>query len=235
MYTRILSFAAATAIGTSLLFAEQPAQADVIYDTSASPTFTAGAALNRRIVASDFVLDADAKVTDVHFWTAELSTFAFAGSTLEYYFYQGGSAPAAANLITSGAAQNLQRTQVNSTANCIATNPCLGHFYEFDLEVTDQFDALAGQTYWLALYFRNGGSSPAAYWSTTSAAAGLGDCSTDQAGTNLNAATVTFNCPTAKISYAYELTGTDIPEPASAALLLGGLAALGFGASRRRR
>ena len=220
------------AIPLAMLFVASPAMGSIIYDNGGPSSLSVPSDLDELtvitdislplIIADDFVLDDDMILTDVHWW----GTYWLDGSPtpatddfrVELFAGEPDGTPATSPL-ASFAVGDIGRTDTGNTdfqGNAI-------YAYSVDLDTPV---ALAGGTeYYLSVVNNTANSTALWAWSATDSLDNLGYFLRNEDSEPWVATVVPSN-------FAFNLTGTVVPEPASFTLIGLGLAAI---ALRRRR
>lgn len=188
----------------ALLFwlAACPADAATVF-SNGGPNLLGGNEMTAWVGAEDFVLAADATLTDGHFWTLETPDGSPWDGTLDYYLFLSDTGRPAATPFSTGSAVNVVRTPT-------------GNADSGDLEVEYSFDFAApvalsgGTTYWLGLHLAANFTRNDIYWENTSA--GFGSDGLASLGGPSGNWSHTMK------EHAFFLTGSTVPEPSSLTL-----------------
>ena len=191
-----------TTLAVVMLFST--ARANTII-TNGPPNSSGGSDLNAFLEADNFlVVDPSVRILEVRFWALETSPADFAGS-VDWAIYSN-----------SGVLPGVSLFSGNASATGVATgNTTLGmdeYDYRFGVDVT-----LGTGSYWLVLHNGPSNAQPATNfywaWSSDSGNSVSQDLSVDPAWAGNSA------------SFAFELNSSPSPEPASLALVGGGMLA----------
>ncbi len=201
--------------------------ADTVVYNNGGPNQLDGRNLSDRILAEDFTLTKDTKITDIHFWDLELRG-GYSGAISWWITGDTNGFPDPTNILASGV---VDPTRTLTGFGCADYGD--GYIY-CEYENSWYIDALnlAPGTYHLALYNGNTNDDPwdgDFEWETTDA---NGTPTATRCWINLDCRDVN-NWQHIPKEFAYNLTGNPVPEPSS--LLMLGTGALGvFGSLRKR-
>ena len=186
-----------------------PTHAATIF-SNGGPNLLGGNEMSAWVEAEDFVLAADAILTDGHFWTLETPDGTPWDGTLDYYLFLHDAGHPASTPFATGSGVNIVRTPT-------------GNVESGDVEVEYSFDfatpiALSGSTtYWLGLHLAANFARNDIYWEYT----GIGFGSDGLASLGGASGIWTHT----QKDHAFYLTGVPVPEPPS--LMLALLASIG--------
>ncbi|PWU05023.1 MAG: hypothetical protein C5B51_15785 [Terriglobia bacterium] len=149
--------AAVAVLGANLLTADL-----VVYDNG-SPDQTTGDEMTHLIQSEDFVLGANATITDVIFWALDSSPSGYQGTITWVIAADSGGAPGAA--LASGSTT----ATVTGTGNTVVID-ALARSEEMVSFSIPAFAALAGTKYWLELHNGPAGTTDdlGYFWETSS-------------------------------------------------------------------
>lgn len=230
MRQRMIAKLALLLFGTGLMAVGQPAGAISIYSETFTPpnTGTQSDAVTGTLLASDFAPDAGGNITNV-VWQGMYNNGTVIPDTDDFTisFYEDDGFGSVGQLIAS--------VEVGDVVNRVATGASFGDslFYEYEASIDPGIEVITGSIYWISIV--NDTALLGWYW-----AAYTEDDDYDGPGAPpywfSNGSWVSYG-----YDYAYfvELSGvaptvSPVPLPPTLALMLPGLALLGFMARRRK-
>ncbi len=211
---------ASIALAAGLSFAGV-AHAGVVYDNG-SPNGDVGYPPTSWVIAEDFSFSTDVVVTGAGIYFSGLDEW---DGTVTYGIFSNNSGMPG-SVLASGSGQNI------STSNTGTPSCCGDNIYLLSFDLSSDFAAVAGSTYWLGLHLSDDFDYKAVYWSSTDANG------TEKARLNEWGGLETWQYTTWDLAFyltSSEVTEHPVATPAPAGMALLGFGLVALGSMRRRK